>query len=109
MIKDTVGELDNLLNILYNLKTSGSIQESMKSTFLECLKNYGSDFKSLYANQLNAFKKDFAVSTIKNCFCRWLKMSTLFMPPSFDLASSFNLVSSKYFLTNLELMPTYPP
>lgn len=57
IVKSYVGELDNLLSLLYNLRTSGSIQENQKSSFLECLKNYGNDFKSFYANQLSSFKK----------------------------------------------------
>ena len=57
VIKTFVGELDNLLSILYTLRTSGSIQETQKSTFLECLKLYGNEFKSFYANQTSVFKK----------------------------------------------------
>ena len=57
IVKSTVGELDNLLGLLYNLRVSGSIQENQKSTFLECLRSYGNDFKSLYANQIAFFKK----------------------------------------------------
>lgn len=57
IVKDDVGELDNLLSILYTIRSNGHIQENQKSMFLECIDKYGADFKNFYANQQTFFKK----------------------------------------------------
>ena len=56
-IKNDVGELDNLLAKLNNLRKDGKIQETQKSEFLSNIKDYGENFKQLYANQLSTFTK----------------------------------------------------
>ena len=56
-IKNDVGDLDNLLSKLNNLRKEGKIQESQKNDFLSNIKDYGENFKHLYANQLDMFKK----------------------------------------------------
>lgn len=56
-IKNDVGELDNLLAKLNNLRKDGKIQETQKSEFLSNIKDYGENFKQLYTNQLYTFTK----------------------------------------------------
>jgi len=56
-IKNDVGELDNLLSKLNDLRRDGKIQEVQKSDFLSCIKDYGENFKQLYSNQLSIFTK----------------------------------------------------
>ena len=56
-IKNDVGELDNLLSLLYELRKENKIQETKKEEFLSNVKSYGDNFKQLYSNQLGIFDK----------------------------------------------------
>lgn len=56
-IKNDVGDLDNLLSKLNILRKEGRIPNAMYSEFLSNIKDYGENFKHLYANQLDMFKK----------------------------------------------------
>lgn len=56
-IKNDVGELDNLLSTLNDLRRDGKIQDVQKSGFLSNIRNYGENFKQLYSNQLLTFNK----------------------------------------------------
>lgn len=56
-IRNDVGELENLLSHLYELRCDGRIQETQKSNFLSSIKDYGANFKQLYSNQLATFIK----------------------------------------------------
>jgi len=57
VVRDNVGELDNLLSLLYSIRSYGHLQEGQKNTFLECIRNYGESFRSFYADQVSQFKK----------------------------------------------------
>lgn len=56
-IKQNIGELDNLLSLLFTIRSFGHLQEGQKETLLECINSYGEDFKAFYADQLTQFKK----------------------------------------------------
>lgn len=56
-IRNEVGELDVLLSKLYMLRKEGKLQEQTKKDFLSNIKDYGSNFKTLYANQKDMFVK----------------------------------------------------
>lgn len=57
VIKNEIGELDNLLSLLYLLRKNGNLQESQKPQLLEAMRNYGDNFKVLYSNQQDMFTK----------------------------------------------------
>lgn len=65
-IKNEVGELDNLLGQLYELRKEGRLQETLKDSFLSNIKDYGDSFKQLYANQQKYFNSvaDFYLSEL---------------------------------------------
>lgn len=57
-IKNDVGELDKLLDNLYQIRQMNKLQEQVKQQFLENLKILGGDFVDFYNNrQFDTFKK----------------------------------------------------
>ncbi len=56
-IRNEVGDFDVLLAKLYMLRKEGKIQDSLKYEFLANIKDYGSNFKNLYSNQMEMFIK----------------------------------------------------
>lgn len=56
-IRNEVGELDVLLSKLYTLRKEGKIPEQHKRDFLANIKDYGVNFKNLYASQKDIFVK----------------------------------------------------
>lgn len=65
-IKNEIGELDNLLGQLFDLRKEGRLQEPLKESFLNNIKDYGDSFKQLYANQQKYFNTvaDFYLSEL---------------------------------------------
>jgi hypothetical protein len=57
VIKNEVGSVNVLLAKLYQLRSTGKIQDSQKEEFLSNIKDYGNNFKDLYAGQFLIFVK----------------------------------------------------
>lgn len=50
-------ELSQLMELLYNMKRSGALQDTQKEKFLEQITNYGDAFNRFYTNQETTFAK----------------------------------------------------
>lgn len=55
--KNYLDELSPFLGILYNLKKAGTLLDSQKKTFLELLQANTDNFRNLYNNQVDLFKR----------------------------------------------------
>lgn len=56
-VKNYVSDIQPLLAMLKEIKQQGTLVDSKKEQFLQCLKGYGDQFNKFYTNQLDLFIK----------------------------------------------------
>ena len=57
MVKNDLGDMNHLMNILYNLVKTGSLQKTELVSLQEDIELYGKDFNNFQAEQIKYFKK----------------------------------------------------